>query len=91
MTMAHGVCDRAISFIAVLFTLNVCTSLCGNLIRHVYCSNRSILNLACLPTPINNIYGKFVHDLSLTLSSSTFLYHQFLLRQDPVSLSDEKE
>ncbi|XP_045548694.1 olfactory receptor 10A6 [Salmo salar] len=50
----------AIILIAVLFALNVGTPLCGTYIRHVYCSNRSILNLACVPTPINDIYGKFV-------------------------------
>nr|AFC36340.1 main olfactory receptor family F subfamily 700 member 1 [Salmo salar] len=38
----------AIILIAVLFALNVGTPLCGTYIRHVYCSNRSILNLACL-------------------------------------------
>uniref|UniRef100_A0A4W5LJQ8 G-protein coupled receptors family 1 profile domain-containing protein n=1 Tax=Hucho hucho TaxID=62062 RepID=A0A4W5LJQ8_9TELE len=38
----------AIIIIAVLFALNVGTPLCGTYIRHVYCSNRSILNLACV-------------------------------------------
>ncbi|CAB1352579.1 unnamed protein product [Coregonus sp. 'balchen'] len=63
MTMAHMVFvillawAVAIILIAVLFALNVGTPLCGTNIRHVYCSNRSILNLACVPTPINDIYG----------------------------------
>ncbi|CAB1352580.1 unnamed protein product [Coregonus sp. 'balchen'] len=81
MTTAHIVfvivLAWAISLIAVHFTLNMGTSLCGTNIRHVYCSNRSILNLACLPTSINNIYGKFVHDLSWTLSSSSFFIVSF--------------
>ncbi|XP_036795396.1 olfactory receptor 52D1-like [Oncorhynchus mykiss] len=38
--------------------------------RHVYCSNRSILNLACVPTPINDIYGLC---MTWILSSSSFL------------------
>uniref|UniRef100_A0A667YUG4 G-protein coupled receptors family 1 profile domain-containing protein n=1 Tax=Myripristis murdjan TaxID=586833 RepID=A0A667YUG4_9TELE len=44
--------------IGVLFALNVGTPLCGSTIKHVYCSNRSILRLACGPTPVNNIYGQ---------------------------------
>ena len=47
----------AVLCIAVLFAFHMNTPLCGNLIRHVYCSNRSILNLACGPTLSNNIYG----------------------------------
>ncbi|XP_076025310.1 olfactory receptor 2F1-like [Genypterus blacodes] len=46
----------ALLCIGVLFGLNVGTPLCGNIIQHIFCSNRSILNLACSPTPINNIY-----------------------------------
>jgi len=49
----------ALLCIGVLFALNVGTPLCGTTIKHVYCSNRSILNLACEPTPINNIYGEY--------------------------------
>lgn len=49
----------ALLCIGVLFALNVGTPLCGTTIKHVYCSNRSILYLACEPTPINNIYGQF--------------------------------
>ncbi|XP_035639167.2 olfactory receptor 52D1-like [Oncorhynchus keta] len=60
----------AIILIAVLFALNVGTPLCGTYIRHVYCSNRSILNLACVPTPINDIYGLC---MTWILSSSSFL------------------
>ncbi|KAM8836935.1 olfactory receptor 2K2-like [Spinachia spinachia] len=47
----------AFLFIGVLFILHINSPLCGNIIHHVYCSNRGILNLACSPTPINNIYG----------------------------------
>ncbi|XP_072230547.1 olfactory receptor 2A12-like [Leuresthes tenuis] len=50
----------ALLLIAVLFTFHINVPLCGQTIRHVYCSNRSILNLACIPTPINNIYGIFI-------------------------------
>lgn len=48
----------ALLCITVLFALHANVSLCGNTIRHVYCSNRSILSLACTPTAINNIYGQ---------------------------------
>ncbi|CAL8365590.1 unnamed protein product [Lota lota] len=56
----------ALLCIGVLFALNVGTPLCGTIIKHVYCSNRSILYLACAPTPINDIYG-----LCMTWSLST--------------------
>ncbi|XP_036379730.1 olfactory receptor 52K2-like [Megalops cyprinoides] len=64
----------AIGLVAVLFMLNIGTPLCGTLILHVYCSNRSILSLACVPTPINNIYG-----LCMTwfLSTGSFLVIAF--------------
>uniref|UniRef100_A0A8D3CUI4 G-protein coupled receptors family 1 profile domain-containing protein n=1 Tax=Scophthalmus maximus TaxID=52904 RepID=A0A8D3CUI4_SCOMX len=50
----------ALLCIIVLFALHANTPLCGNTIRHVYCSNRTILSLACGPTPINNIYGQCI-------------------------------
>ncbi|XP_035288260.1 olfactory receptor 143-like [Anguilla anguilla] len=37
--------------------MNVGIPLCGTLITHVYCSHGSILSLACLPTPINDLFG----------------------------------
>ncbi|XP_035290975.1 olfactory receptor 52K2-like [Anguilla anguilla] len=42
--------------VAILLILNGATPLCGTLITHVYCSNGAILRLACIPTPIINIY-----------------------------------
>ncbi|XP_064205595.1 olfactory receptor 52K2-like [Anguilla rostrata] len=64
----------AVCLVAILFILNVGTPLCGTLIMHVYCSNRAILSLACIPTPINNIYG-----LCMTwfLSTGSFLVMAF--------------
>ncbi|XP_029303899.1 olfactory receptor 2K2-like [Cottoperca gobio] len=64
----------ALLCIAVLFAFHVNVPLCGNTIQHVYCSNRAILSLACIPTPINNIYG-----LSMTwfLNTSIFLIIAF--------------
>ncbi|KAM7373899.1 hypothetical protein PAMP_006589 [Pampus punctatissimus] len=59
----------ALLCIAVLFTFHMNTPLCGNIIRHVYCSNRTILSLACSPTPSNNIYG-----LSMSWSVSTGIF-----------------
>ncbi|XP_035290973.1 olfactory receptor 52K2-like [Anguilla anguilla] len=46
----------AVCIVAILLILNVQMPLCGTLIMHVYCSNGAILRLACIPTPINNIY-----------------------------------
>ena len=48
----------AVLCIAVLFGLHADVPMCGNIIQHIYCSNRGILNLACTPTPINNVYGQ---------------------------------
>ncbi|XP_068587723.1 olfactory receptor 2K2-like [Cebidichthys violaceus] len=61
----HSCCGLAwfiaVLLIAVLFIFHMNAPLCGNVIQHVYCSNRAILNLACSPTPINNIYGLFIY------------------------------
>uniref|UniRef100_A0A8C6KZ19 G-protein coupled receptors family 1 profile domain-containing protein n=1 Tax=Nothobranchius furzeri TaxID=105023 RepID=A0A8C6KZ19_NOTFU len=64
----------ALLLIAVLFSFHVNVPLCGRVIRHVYCSNRGILDLACIPTPENNFYG-----LSITwsMSSGVFLVIAF--------------
>lgn len=60
-TRLHACCalawSAALLLIAVLFVFHMDEPLCGNVIRHVYCSNRAILNLACRPTPANDIYG----------------------------------
>ncbi|GLD73390.1 olfactory receptor 2K2-like protein [Lates japonicus] len=59
----------AVLCIAVLFGFHMNVPLCGNIIKHVYCSNRAILSLACRSTPTNNIYG-----LSMTWSVSTGIF-----------------
>ncbi|TWW74559.1 hypothetical protein D4764_14G0005620 [Takifugu flavidus] len=46
----------AVLSIGVLFAFHVDVQLCGNIIRQVYISNRGIMDLACSPTHINNIY-----------------------------------
>ncbi|XP_064208852.1 olfactory receptor 52K1-like [Anguilla rostrata] len=60
--------------IGILLILNVQMPLCGTLVKHVYCSDQSILRLACIPTPINNIYGLCV---VWSLSTSCFLVIAF--------------
>uniref|UniRef100_A0A674P3W4 Olfactory receptor 10G6-like n=1 Tax=Takifugu rubripes TaxID=31033 RepID=A0A674P3W4_TAKRU len=60
----------AVLSIGVLFAFHADVQLCGNIIQHVYISNRGILDLACSPTPINNIYGL---SMTWTLSTSVFL------------------
>ncbi|GLD67869.1 olfactory receptor 52N5-like protein [Lates japonicus] len=47
----------AVLCIAMLFGFHMNVPLCGNIIKHVYSSNRAILSLACRSTPTNNIYG----------------------------------
>ncbi|XP_059208064.1 olfactory receptor 2A12-like [Centropristis striata] len=60
----------ALLCVIVLFSFHMNAPLCGNLVQHVYCSNRSILRLACRPTPINNIYGLAS---TWSLKSGTFI------------------
>ncbi|KAM9332732.1 olfactory receptor 2A7-like [Pholidichthys leucotaenia] len=64
----------ALLLIAVLFGTHMNVPLCSQTIQHVYCSNRAILNLACVPTPVNNIYGL---SMSWTLSTAVFLIITF--------------
>uniref|UniRef100_A0A3Q2PI60 G-protein coupled receptors family 1 profile domain-containing protein n=1 Tax=Fundulus heteroclitus TaxID=8078 RepID=A0A3Q2PI60_FUNHE len=49
----------ALLLIAVLFSFHMNVPLCGRIIQHVYCSNRSILNLACIVQQLFNT-GVFV-------------------------------
>ncbi|KAM4726933.1 olfactory receptor 2K2-like [Anableps anableps] len=60
----------ALLLIVVLFSFHMNVPLCGRVIQHVYCSNRGILNLACIPTPASNIYGLV---MTWTLSTVTFI------------------
>ncbi|XP_036393627.1 olfactory receptor 52K2-like [Megalops cyprinoides] len=64
----------ALVLVLILFMLNVTVPLCGTLIVHVYCSNRSIMRLACIPTPINDIYGLV---MTWVLSTGSFLVIAF--------------
>ncbi|KAM4726930.1 olfactory receptor 2K2-like [Anableps anableps] len=64
----------ALLLIVVLFSFHMNVPLCGRVIQHVYCSNRGILNLACTPTPANNIYGLTI---TWTVSTVTFIFIAF--------------
>ncbi|XP_068600330.1 olfactory receptor 2K2-like, partial [Brachionichthys hirsutus] len=64
----------ALVLIGVLFAFHINVPLCGTTIKHIYCSNRPILRLACSPTPISNIYGM---TMSWCLSTSVFLIVAF--------------
>uniref|UniRef100_A0A3P9N2G9 G-protein coupled receptors family 1 profile domain-containing protein n=1 Tax=Poecilia reticulata TaxID=8081 RepID=A0A3P9N2G9_POERE len=50
----------ALVLIAVLFSFHVNLPYCSRIIQHVYCSNKSIMNLACTPPLISNIYGQWM-------------------------------
>ncbi|GLD73392.1 olfactory receptor 2K2-like protein [Lates japonicus] len=50
----------AVLCIAVFFGFHMNVPLRGNIIKHVYSSNRAILSLACRSTPTNNIYGQCI-------------------------------
>ncbi|XP_068600329.1 olfactory receptor 2K2-like, partial [Brachionichthys hirsutus] len=58
----------------VLFAFHINVPLCGTIIKHIYCSNRPILRLACSPTPISNIYGLV---MTWICSTSVFLIIAF--------------
>ncbi|XP_029704379.1 olfactory receptor 52E4-like [Takifugu rubripes] len=77
-TRLHICCSLAwivsLLVISVLFFFHINIQLCGKIIQDVYSSNRGILSLACIPTPINNIYGL---TLTWTLSTSVFLIIAF--------------
>ncbi|XP_041863713.1 olfactory receptor 2K2-like [Melanotaenia boesemani] len=64
----------ALLLIVVLFSFHINVPLCGQRIDNVYCSNRGILNLACIPTPTNNIYGLA---MTWTLSTGVFIIIAF--------------
>ncbi|XP_037544119.1 olfactory receptor 2K2-like [Nematolebias whitei] len=64
----------ALVFIALLFSFHMNVPLCGQTIQHVYCSNRAILDLSCIPTPISNIYGLV---MTWSWSSGTFILIAF--------------
>ncbi|XP_068187764.1 olfactory receptor 2K2-like [Antennarius striatus] len=64
----------AVILIGVLFSFHINIPLCGTTIKHIYCSNRPILRLACIPTPISDIYGM---TMSWCLSTSVFLIVAF--------------
>ncbi|XP_037544117.1 olfactory receptor 2K2-like [Nematolebias whitei] len=74
----HSCCTLAwilaLVLIAVLFSFHMNVPLCGRTIQHVYCSNRGILDLACIPTPISNIYGLV---MTWSVSSGTFILIAF--------------
>ncbi|XP_029957271.1 uncharacterized protein LOC115395766 [Salarias fasciatus] len=55
--------------IFVLFSFHINVPLCGRTIKHVYCTNRAILRLGCISTPVSNIYG-----LAMTWSLSTGVF-----------------
>ncbi|KAL6094705.1 uncharacterized protein ACO6RY_16061 [Pungitius sinensis] len=69
----------AFLFIGVLFIFHINSPLCGNIIHHVYCSNRGILNLACSPTPINNIYVVSQRFPSLSQNIKKFVSILFII------------
>ncbi|KAM9332731.1 olfactory receptor 2K2-like [Pholidichthys leucotaenia] len=64
----------ALLLMAVLFGTHMNVPLCSQTIPHVYCSNRDILRLACVPTPVNNIYGL---SMSWTLGTAIMLIMTF--------------
>ncbi|XP_008400094.1 olfactory receptor 2K2-like [Poecilia reticulata] len=59
----------ALLLIAVLFSFHMNVPLCGRFLQHVYCSNRIMMSVACIPTPMSDIYG-----LSMTWSLSTGMF-----------------
>uniref|UniRef100_A0A3P9N2P6 G-protein coupled receptors family 1 profile domain-containing protein n=1 Tax=Poecilia reticulata TaxID=8081 RepID=A0A3P9N2P6_POERE len=63
----------ALVLIAVLFSFHVNLPYCSRIIQHVYCSNKSIMNLACTPPLISNIYGQDNKKLILLKHTGMFV------------------
>uniref|UniRef100_A0A672Y5R0 Olfactory receptor n=1 Tax=Sphaeramia orbicularis TaxID=375764 RepID=A0A672Y5R0_9TELE len=60
----------AVMWIGSVLIFHIDIPLCGHFIQHVYCSNRAILNLACGPTTVNNIYGQFYSSIFIVIGFS---------------------
>ncbi|XP_021168823.2 olfactory receptor 2K2-like [Fundulus heteroclitus] len=61
----------ALLLIAGLFSFHINLPYCSRIIQHVYCSNKIMMNLACAPTPVSNIYGLVI---TWTVSTSMFIF-----------------
>uniref|UniRef100_A0A3B1IXQ4 Olfactory receptor n=1 Tax=Astyanax mexicanus TaxID=7994 RepID=A0A3B1IXQ4_ASTMX len=63
-----------ILMIAVLFILLLRLPRCRSLLTHTYCDHPSLLQLICVNTTINNIYGLMTVAVCQTLSVSLILF-----------------
>lgn len=70
-----------IFIIAVLFILLLCLPRCRSFIAHTYCDNPSLLQLVCVNTTINNIYGLMTVAVCqiITVGLIAFTYVQILI------------
>lgn len=70
-----------ILIIAVLFILLLRLPRCRSFITHTYCDNPSLLQLVCVNTTINNIYGLMTVAVcqTITVSLIGFTYIQILI------------
>ncbi|KAM9318561.1 olfactory receptor 4E2-like [Pholidichthys leucotaenia] len=64
------------SFVKFLITLslNIRLTLCGNVIKGLYCQNYQVVKLACSDTQVNNIYGLFGTALTVLVPLLPVLY-----------------
>ncbi|KAM4700681.1 olfactory receptor 52B6-like [Discoglossus pictus] len=62
------------SLIAVILTATL--PLCGSSIKNVYCDNMALVNMSCVDSTVNNLYGLIVTltFLIITLSSIAYSY-----------------
>lgn len=69
-----------ILIIAVLFILLLRLPRCRSFVTHTYCDNPSLLQLVCVNTTINNIYGLMTVAISqVTVGLILFTYLQILI------------
>lgn len=60
--------------ISVFTSLSFSLQLCGNIINKLYCTNYSVVRLACSDTTANNIYGLFSSAVASVVPVSLILY-----------------
>ncbi|KAM5180478.1 olfactory receptor 52D1-like [Mantella aurantiaca] len=63
--------------LTIHFWLTVRLPLCGSAVHKIYCDNFSVVNLSCIDTTVNNIYGLFLTS-TLMISMPTLIIFSYV-------------